>query len=127
MADPAARTLAEAATRLAGAHVLVVGDVMLDRFVHGEVARISPEAPIPVFRVTGEAAMPGGAGNVARNAAALGAAVTLVGVVGDDDEGRALAAMLANEAGITARLVADARRPTTTKTRHVAGGQQLLR
>ncbi len=69
---------------LSGARVLCVGDLMLDRYVHGEVERISPEAPIPVLRVTGESAMLGGAGNMVRNLAALGGRVRFIAVVGDD-------------------------------------------
>ncbi|HBX92353.1 MAG TPA: bifunctional heptose 7-phosphate kinase/heptose 1-phosphate adenyltransferase, partial [Hyphomonas sp.] len=78
----------------AGKRVVCVGDVMLDRFIYGGVTRISPEAPVPIMRRTREAAMPGGAGNVARNLASLGLSVSLIGVVGDDGEGRELAALL---------------------------------
>tara|TARA_R110002074_G_scaffold98612_10_gene213451 strand:- start:4177 stop:4482 length:306 start_codon:yes stop_codon:yes gene_type:complete len=70
--------------KLKGAHILVVGDAMLDRFVSGDVERISPEAPIPILRVRHENAMPGGAGNVVRNLAALGASATFIGVAGAD-------------------------------------------
>ena len=75
---------------LTTARVLVVGDVMLDRYWFGEVGRISPEAPVPVVRVTRVEERPGGAANVARNAAALGAAVDLLAVVGQDEAGKAL-------------------------------------
>jgi len=107
--------------------VLVLGDIMLDRYVYGAVERISPEAPIPVLRVERERVMPGGAGNVARNVAALGAGVTLIGLVGDDDAGRALARLLADAPAVEQALVTDAGRQTTQKTRFVAGTQQLLR
>ncbi len=107
--------------------VLVLGDIMLDRYVYGAVERISPEAPIPVLRVERERIMPGGAGNVARNVAALGAGVTLVGLVGDDEAGRTLARLLADEPAVEQALVTDAGRQTTQKTRFVAGTQQLLR
>lgn len=107
--------------------MLCVGDVMLDHFIYGSVERISPEAPIPVLKVSREARMLGGAGNVARNATALGARVSLVGVVGDDDAGRDIQALIAGHGDIVARLAVAAERPTTVKTRYVAHAQQLLR
>jgi len=113
--------------RLSRARVLVLGDVMLDRYVYGEVERMSPEAPVPVLREKSQRAMPGGAGNVARNVAALGARALLIGLVGDDGAGRELAAMLGEEPGIEPRLIIDPARHTTIKTRFVAGRQQLLR
>jgi D-beta-D-heptose 7-phosphate kinase / D-beta-D-heptose 1-phosphate adenosyltransferase len=113
--------------RLARARVLVLGDVMLDRYVYGSVERMSPEAPVPVLRQASLRAMAGGAGNVARNVAALGAKAVLIGLVGDDAAGRELAAMLGDEPGIATRLVVDPDRATTVKTRFVAGRQQLLR
>ena len=82
--------LAAAIDRLAGARVMVIGDVMLDRFIYGGVERISPEAPVPVLRVETEESMPGGAGNVLRNLVAIGARVCFVAVVGDDQVGRDL-------------------------------------
>jgi D-beta-D-heptose 7-phosphate kinase / D-beta-D-heptose 1-phosphate adenosyltransferase len=111
----------------AGKRAVCVGDVMLDRFIYGGVTRISPEAPVPIMRRTREAAMPGGAGNVARNLASLGMSVSLIGVVGDDGEGRELAALLGDIEGVDADLIAMRDRSTTLKTRFVAGGQQLLR
>lgn len=113
--------------RLAAAHVVCVGDVMLDRFVYGEVDRISPEAPIPVLRIAREAVTVGGAGNVARNLSALGTESRLFGVVGDDPAGREAAEVLSFENAVALSLVADGGRPTTVKTRFIAGGQQLLR
>lgn len=107
--------------------VLCLGDVMLDRFVYGSVDRISPEAPIPVLRIRREAVMPGGAGNVARNLAALGAKVHLVAAVGDDEAGRQLMDEMSKTPGISHSLVAAAGRPTTVKTRFIAGSQQMLR
>ncbi|MFN4090564.1 MAG: D-glycero-beta-D-manno-heptose-7-phosphate kinase [Alphaproteobacteria bacterium] len=107
--------------------VLVVGDAMIDRYVYGEAERISPEAPVPVIRVVRETAVLGGAGNVARNLAALGAAVRFVAAVGDDAQGEALQRLLAAEPGVAADLAVVSGRPTTLKTRYVAGGQQLLR
>ncbi|MBJ7415450.1 MAG: bifunctional heptose 7-phosphate kinase/heptose 1-phosphate adenyltransferase, partial [Niveispirillum sp.] len=112
---------------LAGSRILVVGDIMLDRFTRGRVDRVSPEAPIPVLRVLNEATMPGGAGNVAANLAALGAKVRLVSVVGDDTAGRELLALVADLLGAADGILTVAGRPTTTKTRFIAGGQQLLR
>lgn len=105
----------------------VIGDVMLDRFVYGSVSRVSYEAPIPVLNVERETAMPGGAGNAARNAAALGGQVALIGVIGADAAGAELQALIAQTPGLQDRLAVDSARPTTRKTRFVAQGQQLLR
>ena len=111
-----------------GRRVACIGDLMVDRFVYGAVTRLSPEAPIPVLARSRELVMLGGAGNVARNVAALGGSVALVGLVGGDVEGReALRLVGAEEPAIEGYLVTDAGRPTTLKTRFVAGGQQLLR
>jgi D-beta-D-heptose 7-phosphate kinase/D-beta-D-heptose 1-phosphate adenosyltransferase len=113
--------------RIAGARVVAVGDLMVDRFVYGDVARISPEAPIPVMTRQRESVMLGAAGNVARNVAALGARVTLVGVVGQDGAAEEARGLVGAEARIEGALVADADRQTTIKTRFVSAGQQLLR
>ena len=94
-------------SRLSGVTVLCVGDLMLDDFVYGEVARISPEAPAPVIAVKRSEMVIGGAGNVARNVASLGAQCVFVGLVGEDDAGRTLKAALAAEPRITASLVVD--------------------
>ncbi|MFC3230913.1 D-glycero-beta-D-manno-heptose-7-phosphate kinase [Marinibaculum pumilum] len=126
-APPSPVEIARALARIGSVHVMVVGDVMLDRFVYGDVSRVSYEAPIPVLNVARESAMPGGAGNAARNAAALGARVSLVGVVGDDAAGTELREIVAGIAGLSDRLIVEAGRPTTRKTRFVAQGQQLLR
>ena len=109
-----------------GRRVLVVGDVMLDRFIWGDVDRISPEAPVPVVRVRRETVHLGGAANVAANLAALGARATLAGVVGDDPAAEQIRAAL-SEAGIDPRLVEDPARPTTVKTRVIARAQQVVR
>src|SRR5580704_10663723 len=109
------------------ARVLVLGDVMLDRFIYGSVDRISPEARIPVVNVERLLDMPGGAANVARNIAALGAHAILLGVVGDDVWAGDLRAQLGSSAGIDAHLIVDASRPTSVKTRYVADGQQVMR
>jgi len=113
--------------RLPGAQVMVIGDLMLDRFVYGEVERISPEAPVPVVRVGAEEAMLGGAGNVVRNLIALGAEASFVAVVGDDQTGRDLIAMVAEEETVEPYVLVERGRRSTTKVRYVAGGQQLLR
>ena len=100
--------------------VLVVGDLMLDEFVYGAVSRISPEAPTPVIAVSRSETVVGGAGNVARNIAALGARCLFVGLLGEDDAGAALRSALARELRIEAFLVADGSRPTTRKVRFVS-------
>ena len=113
-------------SRVAGARVLVVGDVMLDRYWFGDVERISPEAPVPVVRVVRQEDRLGGAANVAKNAAALGAQVGLLSVVGHDEPGERIAALLA-ETGIAPHLHRDESLPTTIKLRVIGRQQQLLR
>src|SRR6188768_3720210 len=98
------------------ARILVVGDVMLDRYWYGDVSRISPEAPVPVVKFGSSEERPGGAANVARNAAALGARVTLLSVVGRDEAGRILEALLRKEK-VAARLHRDRTIDTTVKLR----------
>ena len=120
-------SLAGALDRLTRVRVAVVGDVMLDRYAYGDVERISPEGPIPVFRRRRTVAMLGGAGNVVRNIGALGAKATLIGLIGTDSEGREIKSLVAAEAGVQGRLIADHDHATTVKTRFVAGQQQLLR
>ncbi len=110
----------EALKRISGQTVLCVGDLMLDDFVYGEVSRISPEAPAPVLAVTKNELVVGGAGNVARNIAALGARCIFIGVIGDDDAGRTLTAKLRIEPSIEAHLVVDPSRVTTRKVRFVS-------
>src|SRR5437763_2645836 len=95
--------------RLARAHVLVVGDLMIDRFIVGDVGRISPEAPVPVVRFQSEYTQLGGAANVAHNVAALGARVSLVGVVGPDAGAERLREHLGHAGIATAGLVEDPR------------------
>lgn len=119
--------LAQLTRQFTNQSIVILGDVMLDRFVYGSVDRISPEGPIPVLSVDREVAMPGGAGNVARNVVALGGKARLIGLVGDDDAGRELEALFEDEPGIKSLLIRDAARQTIKKTRFVAGGQQLLR
>ncbi len=108
------------------AHVLVVGDVMLDRYWFGDVSRISPEAPVPVVHVQRTEERPGGAANVARNIASLGGKATLLSVVGDDEAGRSLATLLKKER-VTTVFHKDAQLPTTVKLRVIGRQQQLLR
>ncbi len=108
------------------ARVLIVGDVMLDRYWFGEVSRISPEAPVPVVKVERTEERPGGAANVARNCAALGANTALLSVVGADEAGQILSRLLA-DSGIAASLHEDAQLATTVKLRVIGRQQQLLR
>ncbi len=108
------------------ARVLVVGDAMLDRYWFGEVERISPEAPVPVVKIARSEERPGGAANVARNAAALGAQVTLISIIGDDEPGHILERLLRGES-VNTSLHRDAALPTTVKLRVIGRQQQLLR
>ncbi len=123
----AAPRAAELLARMAGRRVVVVGDVMIDEWIWGDVTRISPEAPVPVVAVRDHSFTLGGAGNVANNLRALGARVAFVGCVGDDAEGARLRAMF-DDLGVDARgLITVADRPTTRKTRVVAHNQQVVR
>lgn len=106
--------------------ILVVGDVMLDRYWFGDVARISPEAPVPVVKIGRTEERPGGAANVARNCAALGAQTTLLSVVGADEAGRSLAALMA-ASSVQTSLHEDPQLQTTVKLRVIGRQQQLLR
>ena len=109
------------------ARVAILGDLMLDRYVWGEVNRISQEAPVPIVEVRRESARFGAAANVAENVAALGASASLVGVVGDDEAGRELLSLLADSGVDTGGVVTAAERPTTTKLRVIAHSQQVVR
>jgi D-beta-D-heptose 7-phosphate kinase/D-beta-D-heptose 1-phosphate adenosyltransferase len=112
---------------LRGRRVVVVGDLMLDEFVRGDVTRISPEAPVPILEVKDREFMPGGAANAAANVASLGGKVSLVGCVGADAAGETTR-RLVDVSGIdTAGFVVDSTRPTTLKTRIVARNQQVVR
>ena len=108
------------------AHVLVAGDVMLDRYWYGDTARISPEAPVPVVHVRSVKETPGGAANVAVNIANLGARSTLLSIIGDDRDGRILEGLL-RQHGIDSVLLRDCTLPTTVKLRLVARQQQIVR
>jgi D-beta-D-heptose 7-phosphate kinase/D-beta-D-heptose 1-phosphate adenosyltransferase len=112
---------------LAGTDVLCIGDVMLDRFVYGEVDRISPEAPIPVLRVRRETAMLGGAGNVVRNLVSLGSQPHFLAVVGDDLAGREITRLVGEHGEVDPLMVVEPERQTTIKSRFIGGTQQLLR
>jgi rfaE bifunctional protein kinase chain/domain len=107
--------------------ILVVGDAMLDCAIRGSVARISPEAPVPVLDYVETTYTPGGAANVAMNVRALGAKAVLAAVVGDDEEGERLISLLRDKGIELDALAVDAGRPTTTKTRVIAQGQHMLR
>ncbi len=108
------------------ARLLVIGDVMLDRYWHGSADRISPEAPVPVVKVGNQEDRPGGAGNVALNVAALGSATRLIGVIGNDDAGTELQSRL-NAAGVYCDFIQCADKPTITKLRVISQHQQLIR
>lgn len=119
--------LAHFKDRLPQLNILVIGDLMLDRYLWGQVSRISPEAPVPVVDVTHSEGRPGGAANVALNLARLGARVSLSGVVGEDQEGHQLLELLRDQQFDTRCILQDSSRPTTTKTRVIAHKQHVLR
>ncbi len=110
-----------------GAKILVVGDIMMDRFIWGKVSRISPEAPVPVVLVEKETLLLGGASNVVNNIRSLGGQVSLCGVVGDDEVGRRIVRELARKGVDTHGLMIEEGRQTTTKTRIIAHQQQVVR
>lgn len=112
--------------RLRDHRVLVIGDLMIDEYLRGDVHRVSPEAPVPVLELRATEHRLGGAANTAHNLARLGARATVIGVVGADDGAQVLSAAL-ERAGIAARTCVDRDRPTTRKTRLVAGGHQIAR
>jgi D-glycero-beta-D-manno-heptose-7-phosphate kinase len=120
---------AEIVRRLRECSVVVLGDLMLDEFVWGEVTRISPEAPVPVVNVRRESAHLGGAANVLANLVALGARASLVGVVGDDGAGERLRASLREASPVQTdeQIVVDRSRPSTVKTRIIAHNQTVVR
>lgn len=114
-------------TKLTGHRILCVGDIMLDRFVYGNVSRISPEAPIPVFHEKRTETTLGGGGNVVRNIVTLGGNVDTVVIVGKDQAGYDLTENIAEMPQVAPYVITDKTRPTIIKTRFVSGGQQLLR
>jgi rfaE bifunctional protein kinase chain/domain len=107
--------------------ILVIGDLMIDHYIWGDATRLSPEAPVPIVNVKNESTTLGGAANVAQNLVALGAKVTLGGVIGNDAFGKRLIEILASEDIATDAILKDSNRPTTVKTRVVAGSHQLVR
>lgn len=119
--------LAEILNKFPGQRILVLGDVILDWYWWGQASRLSPEAPVPVVRKQRTTLQPGGAGNTAANLAALGARVSVFGVTGQDSHADDLRAALSAYNVDTSGLVADASRPTTTKTRVIAAHQQVVR
>jgi D-beta-D-heptose 7-phosphate kinase/D-beta-D-heptose 1-phosphate adenosyltransferase len=128
MAQPSENhRLAEVLAALPPTRILVVGDLILDRYADGKASRVSPEAPVLVFDFDSERYLLGGACNVAANLRALGASASVLGVVGDDEAGRRLRALLQDADIDTQALVTDATRPTTRKTRYVAKTMQVLR
>ena len=127
MTTLAPRHVRDLLDRIRTCRVLVVGDVMLDQFIWGRVCRISPEAPVPVVEFDRESFMPGGAANVARNLAALGASTELFGVVGRDAAAKQLAALLREQAVNCAGLLPVSSRMTTRKVRIIAQRQQVAR
>lgn len=114
-------------SRFKNARILVIGDIMLDKFIWGTVSRISPEAPVPVVWAKSESSMPGGASNVANNIRAFGAEVYMCGIAGDDETGRVLISELAKSGINNEGVVIDPHRPTTNKTRIIAHHQQVVR
>lgn len=107
--------------------ILVIGDLMIDHYIWGNATRLSPEAPVPIVNVKSESTTLGGAGNVVQNLVALGAHVTVAGVIGDDATGRQLIEILESEGVKTDTIIKDSLRPTTVKTRVLAARHQLVR
>ena len=109
------------------AKVLVIGDLMLDNYIVGDVERISPEAPIPVMKIEKKIFVPGGAGNVVRNLDSLGVKTQFISLVGQDEPGRKLIKILSSMKNISSNILIDRRRKTSIKTRYIVNNQQLLR
>src|SRR5476651_1870879 len=107
--------------------ILVIGDLMIDHYIWGGATRLSPEAPVPIVNVKNESTTLGGAGNVVQNLVALGANVTIAGVIGDDSAGIQLIEILEMEGVKTNTIIKDKTRPTTVKTRVLVGSHQLVR
>jgi len=107
--------------------ILVIGDLMIDHYIWGNATRLSPEAPVPIVNVKSESTTLGGAGNVVQNLVALGAQVTVAGVIGDDVHGKQLIKILLDEGVKTDTIITDSNRPTTVKTRVLAARHQLVR
>jgi len=126
-APRASKNLAKIIDRFPKTRVLVVGDVMIDHYVWGNVSRISPEAPVPVVNVTRETMLLGAAANVVNNIRSLGGEAGICGVIGHDDAGRQLQHMLHVQGIATDGLTMERDRPTTIKTRVIAHNQQVVR
>jgi rfaE bifunctional protein kinase chain/domain len=107
--------------------ILVIGDIMIDHYIWGGATRLSPEAPVPIVNVNRETTTLGGAGNLTQNLVSLGAKVMLGGVKGNDEAGKQLIEILTNEGVKTDTIITDINRPTTIKTRVLAGNQQIVR
>ncbi|MFH1836739.1 MAG: D-glycero-beta-D-manno-heptose-7-phosphate kinase [Candidatus Omnitrophota bacterium] len=120
-------TLANVVKKFKNKKIIVLGDLLLDQFIWGEVSRISPEAPVPVVWVKNEGFMPGGACNVANNIAKLGGEVSLVGIVGEDEKADILKKQLEKDNISTEGIISDKNRPTILKTRVIAHHQQVVR
>lgn len=112
--------------KFAGKKIVVIGDIMLDRYIYGRVERLNPEAPVPILEAKKEKCVTGGAGNTAKNAAKLGASAVCVSVIGNDGAAEKLAKIAANE-GYQTKLVEDKDRPTIEKNRYIVNTQQMLR
>ena len=117
----------DAEERLKRVHIGVIGDLMLDVYHHGQVSRISPEAPVPIVDVSSSDIKPGGAANVCRNLVSLGTGCTVFGTIGQDENGKKLESLFSNDNIRTHGLISVEDRPTTTKMRIFSHGQQLLR
>jgi D-glycero-beta-D-manno-heptose-7-phosphate kinase len=127
IAKTGSKRLIQYIDRFSKARILVVGDMMLDHYIWGNVSRISPEAPVPVVHVTKETVLLGAAANVVNNVHALGGSVRVCGVIGHDDAGRQLSHMLRAKGIHTDGLIVESGRPTTIKTRVIAHSQQVVR
>ena len=127
IAGTASKRLVKLVDRFSKTRTLVVGDVMLDHYIWGNVSRISPEAPVPVVNVTKESLLLGAATNVVNNINSLGGRVSVCGVIGHDDAGRQLVHMLRVQGVRTDGLIVEEGRPTTIKTRIIAHNQQVVR
>ena len=113
--------------KIKGRSILCIGDIILDKFLRGAVDRISPEAPVPIFKILEENLALGGAGNVAANIVSLGAQVFLVGVCGKDNDSNVLCNLIDKYKNIKSKLIVDEKRETITKSRYISSGQHLIR
>ncbi|MDP8208558.1 MAG: D-glycero-beta-D-manno-heptose-7-phosphate kinase [Candidatus Electryonea clarkiae] len=124
---PSKETVKKALDAFNDLNIIVIGDLMLDRYIWGKVSRISPEAPVPVVDVNEEAERPGGAGNVVLNLTSVGAKCVPIGIIGDDLDGAALTDQLAIHGATITGVVCAENRPTTVKTRIIADNQHVVR